>query len=258
MTLRKKLKYVAGGSVSLFLVFLLGLIPSSCDFAKPQKKFRLAVPKTEYFHNYIAGHLKAVLERNGYQILIVPAENTTEANRMVADGKAELALVNNHSATVARNLGDDAGELRTIMPLSSRLFFVFTRKMLRDSAVVLDVFKNKRVAVEHLGGETHLTLQRFLALSKIEGTVFVTFKDSADADVIVFWDRFYGERAASLSEKGWHPYSFSQNFIEFVSLNDHALRPFKLPALPGDPNAIIAHTLATDVIIVANKKLGEN
>src|SRR6187551_3746159 len=138
MKLERRLKYVIGISVSLFLFFLVALIPSSCDFAKPQKKFRLAIPKTEYFHNYIAGHLKPVLERSGYEISIVPAATTTEANQMVADGRAELALVNNHSSTVARNLGEAATDLRTIIPLSSRLLYVFTRKPLRDSAVALD------------------------------------------------------------------------------------------------------------------------
>ena len=241
---------------TVVVLLSLAIVPFSCDFARPQKKFRLAIPETEYFHNYIAGHLKPVLERSGYQISIIPAATTTEANQMVADGRAELAMVNNHSSTVARNLGNDAGQLRTIVPLATRLLFAFTRKALQDSATALDLFENKKVAVEFLGGETHLTLARFLSLAKINGTQFVTFKDSAD--VVVFWDRFYGERAASWSKRGWHPFSFRRNFIEFVMLNDHALRAFKLPALPGDRNSIIAHTLATDVILVGNKKLGEN
>jgi TRAP-type uncharacterized transport system substrate-binding protein len=250
----KKKSIVWGATVVVLLV--LAIVPFSCDFTKPQKRFRLAIPETEYFHNYIAGHLKPVLERNGYQISIVPAATTTEANQMVADGKAELALVNNHSSTVARNLGNDAGQLRTIVPLATRLLFVFTRKALPDSTRAIDLFGNKKIGVESLGGETSLTLQRFMSLAKIEGTEFVTFKDSAD--VIVFWDRFYGERAASWLAKGYHPFSFKRNFIEFVVLNDHALREFKLPALPGDRNSIVTNTLATDVILVGNKNLGEN
>lgn len=250
-------KFIVGISLALLVFILLVVVPVGCDFTRPQKKFRLAVPKSEYFYNYISGHLKPVLERNGYQIEIVPAENTLAAHQMVARGEAELTLVNNHSTTVALKLGEEASQLRTIMPITSRILFAFTRNQLRDSATALNLFKNKRVAIEHLNGETHLTLQRFLAAAKIDGANFVTFEDST-ADVVMFWDRFYGERAADWSKKGWHPYTFRQNFIEFIMLNDHALRPFKLPALPGDPNAIIAHTLATDVIIVANKKLGEN
>ncbi|HZX74866.1 MAG TPA: hypothetical protein VFE57_10610, partial [Cyclobacteriaceae bacterium] len=188
---------------------------------------------------------------------IIPAENTLEAHQMVARGEADLTLVNNHSTTIALKLGQDASQLRTIMPITTRILFAFTRNVLHDSATALELFKNKKVAIESLGGETHLTIQRFLTAAKIDGTQFVPFDDST-ADVVVFWDRFYGERAADWSKRGWHPFTFRRNFIEFIMLNDHALRPFKLPALPGDENAIIMHTLATDVILVANKDLGEN
>jgi hypothetical protein len=204
----------------------------------------------------MAGHMKPFLERLGYKITIVPAANILEASRMVAEGKAELTMVNNHSTTVALQLGYEASNLRTVMPITSRIMFAFTRKPLRDSATAIDLFKNKRVAIESIGGETHLTLKRFFSAAKINDVNFVTFKDSAD--VVVFWDRFYGERAESWKKKGWHPYTFRRNWIEFIMLNDHALRPFKLPALPGDEDAIITHTLATDVILVANRKLGEN
>lgn len=242
--------------VLLFFVFLLALIPLSCDIAKPQKEFRLAVPTTEYFYNYIAEQLKPFLEREGYKITIVPAETTLEANRMVADGEADLTLVNNHSTTIALNLEQQASQLRTVLPITSRILYTFTRSKMRDSATALEVFQNKRLAIERLNGETHLTLQRFLSTAKIDSVDFVTFDD--DADVVVFWDKPYGERAMSWAKKGWYPYTFRRNWIEFIMLHDHAIRPFKLPALPGDRDAIIAKTLTTDVILVANRNLGEN
>ncbi len=251
-----KTKSVVWLAFSLLILITFALIPLSCDFARPQKEFRLAVPQSEYFYNYLAGHLKPFLERLGYKITIVPAVDIIDASRMVAEGMAELTLVNNHSSTIALQLGYKASNLRTIMPITSRIMFVFTRKPLRDSATAIELFKNKRVAIESIGGETHLTMKRFFSAAKINEVNFVTFKDSAD--VVVFWDRFYGERAENWKEKGWHPYTFRRNWIEFIMLNDHALRPFKLPALPGDETAIITHTLATDVILVANKKLGEN
>jgi TRAP-type uncharacterized transport system substrate-binding protein len=240
----------------IILFASLAIIPVSCDFTKPKKKFRLVVPKTEYFYNYIAGHLKPFLERQGYEISIVQAANTLEATRMVAQGKADLTLVNNHSTTIALNLGNEASQLRTIMPITTRLLFVFTKNQLKDSATAIDLFKDKRIGIEYLGGETHLTLQRFLKAAKIDGVKFEVFSDSADA--VIFWDRYYGDRAANWAAKGWHPYTFRRNFIEFIMLNDQAIRPFKLPALPGDPNSIIVKTLATDVILIANKNLGEN
>jgi len=251
-----KTKSVVWHACSLLVLISVGLIPLGCDFTQPQRKFRLAVPQSEYFYNYMAGNMKPFLERLGYKITIVPAANILEASRMVADGRAELTMVNNHSTTIALQLGYDASNLRTVMPITTRIMVVFSRKPLRDSATAIELFKNKRVAIESIDGETHLTLKRFFSAAKINDVNFVTFKDSAD--VVVFWDRFYGERAESWKKKGWHPYTFRRNWIEFIMLNDHALKPFKLPALPGDENAIITHTLATDVILVANRKLGEN
>lgn len=251
-----KRKYIVGLISSIIVFASLAIIPVSCDFAKPKKKFRLAVPKTEYFYNYIAGHLQPYLARQGYDISIIPADDIQDANHLVAQGKADLTMINNHSTTVALKLGDDASQLRTVMPLTTRILLVYTKKQLPDSATLLELFENKRVGIEFLGGETHLTLQRFLTASRINGAKFEIYNDSSD--VVVFWGRPYGERSSSWAEKGFYPYTFRRNFIEFIMLNDHALKSFKLPALPGDPNSIITHTIATDVILVANKNLGEN
>jgi TRAP-type uncharacterized transport system substrate-binding protein len=251
-----KRKFVVGLLSTLVLFLLLAIVPLGCDIATPQKKFRLAVPTTEYFYNYIAEDLKPFLERQGYEITIVPAANIVEANRMVAEGEAELTMVNNHSTTVALTLGDEADQLRALMPLTSRILFVYTKEQMRDSATMLEVFKDKRIGIEFLGGETHLTLKRFLTASRIDGVTFTPYSDSADANV--FWGSHYGERAAEWSAKGWHPYTFRRNFIDFIMLHDQAIRPFRLPAMPGDPNSVIMNTLATQVILVANKNLGDN
>jgi TRAP-type uncharacterized transport system substrate-binding protein len=249
-------KFIAGLVPLLFLFVILALVPLACDIAKPQKKFRLAVPTTEYFYNYIAGHLKPFLERQGYEISIVPAADVIDANRMVAEGEADLTMVNNHSTTVALVLGKESDQLRAIMPLTTRLLFVYTKEKMRDSATVLEVFKDKRVGIEFLGGETHLTLNRFMGVSRIDGVKFEAYSDSADVNV--FWGSYYGDRSAEWDAKGWHPFRFRSNFIEFVMLHDQAIRPIKLPALPGNPNSVIINTLATEVILVANKSLGEN
>jgi len=238
------------------LLALLIIIPVACDFTRPQKGFRLAVPTTEYFYNYIVGHLKPFLESKGYRITIVPAASTLEAAQLVAGGQADLTLINNHSTTIAIKLGDEASRLRTIMPLTTRVLFAFSKIPLRDSTTAIEFFGGKRVGIESIGGETNLTVARFLSASGIKPDSFVTFEDNPD--VVVFWDRFYGERVTAWGEKGWYQYRFRSNFINFIHLHDHALRPFKLPALPGNLNSMIVNTLATDVILVGNKNLGEN
>jgi len=251
-----KLKFVIGLTFSIVLFLLLLLVPLSCDFAKPQVRYRLAVPTTEYFYNYIAKQFVPFMENEGYEISIVPAANTLEANRMVADGQADLAMINNHSTTIAMNLGPRSNQLRTVMPLTARILYVYTRKILPDSATALDLFKGKRIGIESIGGETHLTLKRFLESSKIDNVTFEEFNDSVDVNI--FWGRPFDTRASEWSEKGWHQFSFRSNFIRFITLNDPAIRQFKKPALPGDVNSIISNTLVTDVILVANRDLGEN
>ncbi len=234
-----KTKSVVWLACSLLVLLSIGLIPLSCDFTRPQRVFRLAVPQSEYFYNYMAGHMKPFLERLGYKITIVPAADILEASRMVAEGRAELTMVNNHSATVVLKLGYEASNLRTVMPITSRIMFAFTRKPLRDSATAIDLFKNKRVAIESIGGETHLTLKRFFSAAKINDANFVTFKDSA-ADVVVFWDRFYGERAESWKKKGWHPIpsgeiglsSSCSMIMHFGLLNCLLFREMKMPLSP--------------------------
>lgn len=251
-----KTKFIVGLISSVLIFGSLAILPASCDFTKPKKKFRLAVPKTEYFYSYMANHLKPFLERQGYEISIIPADSLLDATRMVAEGKADLTLINNQSTTVTLKLGEQASQLRSIMPITSRILFVLTKEPLLDSATALDLFENKRVGIEFLGGETHLTIKRFLSAAKVHPAKFEIYNDSSD--VVIFWGRPYGERSAQWSAKGFHPYTFRQNFVNFIMLNDPAIRPFTLPALPGDKDAIIMHTLATDVILVGNKDLGEN
>lgn len=227
-----------------------------CDIAKPKKDFRLAVPEKDYFYNYITSHLKPFLEGKGFQITITRASSSIEANRMVAHGEADLAFINNHSVAVSEVLGTETGRLRSVLPLTTRLFFAFSKQVMPDTATAKELFENKKVGLEVLGGEAELNFQRFLTRAEIKGTQLVTFED--DPDVIVFWGTFYGVRAARFLKEGWHPFSFKPNWIEFLTLNDPALRPYTLPSIPGNPKSKRINTIATEAVLVANQDVGEN
>jgi len=112
------------------------------------------------------------------------------------------------------------------------------------------------VGIELLNGEAQMNIERFFARAKIDGTEIVTFNDNPH--VIIFWGTLYGQRAAKFLEEGWYPFSFKENLIEFLTLNDPALRPFTLPAVPGNTKSIRIHTIATEAVLVANQVLGEN
>jgi len=243
------------GKLVLIILAISTLLPS-CDIYKPQKKFRLAVPEKDYFYNYMASHLKPFLERNGYQIELVNAPTTIEANRMVARGEADLCFINNHSVPLTQLMGAETGKLRSVLPLTTRLLFVFSKVQMPDTATAKELFENKKIGVELLNGEAQLNFERFISRAQIKGTQLVTFNDNPD--VIVFWGTFYGTRVAKYLADGWHPFSFKENWIEFLTLNDPALKPYTLPSIPGESRSIRIHTIATETVLAINKEIGEN
>ncbi len=165
--------------LSVVALFVFG-----CDIAKPQKSFRLAVPEKDYFYNRMASHLEPFLEKYGYEIEIVKATTSIDANKMVSVGEADLAFINNHSYSISQAADVQVGRLRTITPLATRIFLAFSKNPLPDTATAKELFENKRVGIELLNGEAHANIQRLFSRAKINGTKIVQFEDNAD--VIVF------------------------------------------------------------------------
>lgn len=175
---------------------------------------------------------------------------------MVARGEADLALINNHSVRVSEKLGSESGRLRTVVPLTTRLFFAFSKTLMPDTATAKELFENRKVGIEALNSEAQLNFENFLSRANIVGTQIVSFNDNPE--VIVFWGTFYGVRAAKFLNEGWHPFSFKPNWIEFLTLNDPALRPYTLPSIPGDHKSKRINTIATEAVLAANQNIGEN
>lgn len=238
------------------ILIVITLVVIGCDLAKPQKRFRLAVSEGDYFYNRMAYHLEPFLEKYGYEIEIAKATTSIDANRMVSIGEADLAFINNHSYSISQTEEVQVGRLRTITPLATRIFLAFSKNPLSDTATAKELFENKRVGIELLNGEAHANMERLFNRTKINGVKIVQFEDNAD--VIVFWGTLYGERAVKVINEGWHPFTFQQNWIEFLTINDNALRPFTLPKVPGDDRFIRINTIATEAILVGNSDLGEN
>ena len=71
--------------LSLIIIFV------GCDHLKPKRTFRMAIPEKDHSYNYSAQHLKEFLGAGGFNIEIVYTENAIEANRLVAEGSADLA-----------------------------------------------------------------------------------------------------------------------------------------------------------------------
>lgn len=240
------------------LAFLLActFLPTSCDIFTPQRTFRFAVPKSDYFYNLIASQLRPALTSSGYRVDIVEAANGIEANRLVARGEADLALSFNHSIIMANELGPEAANIRTVFPLVSSVLFAFSRTPFADSTTAKELFGGKRIGIQMLQGETQASFDRMMSLSEISGYTFVGMDDSPD--VVVYWGTFFGKRSKKYLQEGWHPYSFCDNWLKFQALNEPALAQVTLPSIPGNPKSKVLNTLSSQVLLVTNGSVGEN
>ncbi|MBL7848842.1 MAG: hypothetical protein JNL40_15345 [Cyclobacteriaceae bacterium] len=119
----------------------------------------------------------------------------------------------------------------------------------------MELVSGKRIGIEFLNGETQASFDRMLALSEISGYTFVSLEDNPD--VIFYWGTFYGKRAKKYMDAGWYPYSFRENWLQFQTLNEPALTPITLPAVPGNSNSIVINTLTSNVLLVTNESIGE-
>ena len=245
---------------------LFGL--STCDFISPQKRFRIAVGGSDFTYSYMAGHLEQLLKENGYGVTIIRTANALEANKLVARGEADLTFLMNSSMFVPSVLGEEAGRLRTIVPLTERLMLLYTKKP-RDSYKDLrELFYNAVFGIEVVDGETE---KHFLDMTKQAGIDSVKLirlpksvmemksdEDAGDADIIHLWGTHYGPRSLKLIQDGWYPISLPTQWVDFFTLNEPSLRPFRLPSLPGKEHYPEIQTVATTTVLVCREDLGEN
>jgi TRAP-type uncharacterized transport system substrate-binding protein len=245
-----------GGISKAFGFFLLILTIHSCDIVSPQRHFIIAVPDGDFTYHNSANHLKTFLEKGGFSIEIITCLNAIEANKMVAEGKADLTFIMNHSSFIPEAIGDGAGKLRTILPLSERLFFLFYKDgTINDSLTDRELLSNKSIGIEVLNGETHTNLERLMQKGKIENVTIVQKDDNPD--YIHFWGTYYGERATNLLENNWRERSISSSWINFITLNSPALTPITLPAIPGIPSSMDINTFSVRTLLVGRSGLGE-
>ncbi|HEX6223452.1 MAG TPA: hypothetical protein VFZ52_03530 [Chryseolinea sp.] len=244
-------------SIFLFVFALVAIGVASCDIYRPQKNFRLAVPKNDALYGYILSHLRTLLEQNGYEVTVLSTDRNIDANRMVARGEADLAFINNVSSHIVEALGVEGGRLRTVVPITRRALLGFSRESVKGTQSVRQIFENKIIGVEIINGEGHGNIKEMLQRARVSHGSIVQ-SNEAPYDVRIIWGSPYGKRALEMQDSGWHAISFSPEWIEFQTLNDPALSPIILPALPGDVHSNTLHSIATDAVLVANQDLGEH
>lgn len=236
------------------LVIALLLLPA-CEMFAPKRSFSLAIPENDHSYNMSSKHLVSILEQGGFKVTIISAENAIEANHLVAQGKADLTFVMNHSDFIPEKLGSEAGRLRTICPMYERLLFLFSQRTKDDSLNAGLLLEGKRIGVEVLNGETHTNFLNLMQSGKIEDVKIVS-RDQ-DPDLIHFWGTYYGPRATQLIEYDWNEVSLSPSWIDFITLNDPSLNSYILPAIPGIEGSESVSTVSTHTLLVGNRDLGE-
>ena len=241
--------YIGIFCISILFVF------DGCDFIAPQKTFKLVVPEKDYSYNRTAQHLKEFLEKGGFKIELVFADNAIDANRMVANEEADMTFAMDHSTFIPEAIGSKAGRLRTMVPLYQRLFFLFSKAAL-DTLDREAQFSNKSIGVEVLNGETHRNLTHLLNSSKLDNVNIIDRDD--DPDFIHFWGTYYGERATKLLNEGWYELSIDPDWVNFISMNDPALDPFVLPAIPGVEGSVNLNTMSARTLFVCGAHLQDN
>jgi len=236
---------------SLLLLFLI----SGCEYFSPQKTFRLAIPESDYTYYTSAQQLSSFLGRGGFNIEIIAVDNAVEANRMVAQGNADLTFIMNHSNFIPEELDGDAGKLRTICPMFERLFFLFSKFPVSDTLNARELLEGKKIGIEVLNGETHTNLERLMISSEIKN--FKIVQRDQDPDFIHFWGTYYGPRATSLIENQWEGISLDPEWVNFITLNEYALEQFVLPAIPGVEGSKNLNTFSVQTLLVGRSDLGE-
>lgn len=235
------------------IILTLSLLLSACDGFRPKKTFRLAIPENDHSYNISSQHLVSFLEDGGFNVRFISAENAIEANRLVAQGKADLTFIMNHSNFIPEKLGSESGKLRTICPMYERLLFLFSKLPVDDTLNAGELLEGKSVGIEVLDGETHTNFQEMLKSGQIDNVRIISRDE--DPDLIHFWGTYYGPRATHLLETGWKEVSMHPSWINFTALNDPALNPYVLPAIPGVEESRNLNTLSTQTLLVGNSHL---
>lgn len=250
----------------LATVVLFGL--STCDFVAPRKSYRIAVGGNDFTYSYMAGHLEQLMKKKGYEVTVVKTANTLEANAMVARGDAELTFLMNSSMFVPSVLGEQAGKLRTVVPITERLLLLFAKEPMAKDSSLSTLFKESIFGIELLNGETEKHFLQMTRLAGIDSVHLIQLpkpvmqldgmEDAGATEVIHIWGTNYGPRSKKLLNDGWQPISLPEDWIDFFVLNEPSLKPFTLPAIPGKSQFPEIRTVSSTTLLVCREDLGEN
>lgn len=245
-----------GSTRYILMLISVAWIFQGCDYLIPKKSLRIVVPEGDSMYKYAAGQLQELCLAGGYKIEILSLPDAKDAINYIADGKADLGMISNHSIYMAEVLGTRASQVNTVLPLFRRSPFFYVRKSDPMKSIYPNDFDaNMVIGLEYLGGEPEVNLRGLLDLAGVEPVYQLTTDTACTA--FYFWGTMISPKHKELVEAGWRRISIGPEWVRFIDLNNPALVPFTYYGIPAKEGSTEVHTLYADALLVANADLGE-
>ena len=244
-------------SIIVVVLAIIILIPCGYYLVNQQNKLRLAVPKNEYTYVRAAKQLQSILNQGGFKIELILTDTPLEAAEYVIDDKADLCFFMNKSFYIAESIGLKTSRLRTVLPLFRRSMFFYIKKDSRIAAISPGIdFRNKTIGVEVANGEAEIGLQHMLDMALVEPNY--KFGYDSTCSIYNIWDENYSPKHLQMLANGWQCVSLDKNWIKFISINNPALLPITIPAIPDKAGSKEINTVYSETLLLASTNLSES
>ena len=234
-----------------FALLLIALTLFSCG-SRSRKEWSIAVPTKNLKYEVNASLLQKLFEEEGLELEIIQVGSTTEANRLVASGKADFTMNLGHSDFLIPKLADLAKELRTVMPLFENAIFLFYRQPTVPKSII-DLTENSRIFLEVPDSlsEQAVGLQRLFGMLNVKDFDFV--QDTSQATIIPVWGTFSGELAKKMLEKKWNVYSMEESFVEYALIIEPRFERMVIPGRYSNHGTKGINTLLSTAFLISGK-----
>jgi TRAP-type uncharacterized transport system substrate-binding protein len=209
------------------LLFACLLSMFGCDFGS-KKKWVIAVPIGNSKYKNSAALLAELLNDKGLDVEINSVPSIIDAAALVAQGKADLTFSMAQSDFIGPKLGDDAKELRTVLPLFHNALFVFYRSANSPESII-DLIDDASIFLEVSDSlaEQRIGMTQFMNLINVDQYRFVA--DTAQATVMPVWSSFSRPLTQQMVRNKWKVYSMEESLIDYLILNEPRFERLTLP-----------------------------
>jgi len=232
------------------IIFFAVLSLSSCQ----NNELRFVVSEHDENYKEFAYYIETVLSRASIEIEVIEVDNSLAAAKMVANDKADLCLLMNHTNLIDQ-MENEVSDLRMLFPVFNRVVYTFHRRN-RSPESMFELVDGKKIHVGASTGERYSNFARIMQLTGWNNYEIVT--DTSEADVIFFWGTTNARRAEELLDKGWRLYSMDPLVSEAFSIKLGKIKPIDIPALRRARTFRKISTFTSDAVLLSNEYSNED